>query len=119
MSAVVLKALWMYGLMAVVSMLIAAVIKLIVVLLNVLERKPAAVPAPAPVPMPAPSWVAAAKAQDIAAEHLAAIGAAVYAIVGAHRIVHIDAAREGGGWSAEGRLAHHASHAMPTHPTKR
>jgi hypothetical protein len=104
--------------MAVVSMLIAAVIKLIVVLLNVLERKPAAALAPA-APAPAPSWPAAAKAQEIAADHLAAIGAAVYAVVGAHRIVHIDAAREGSGWSAEGRLAHHASHAMPTHPTKR
>jgi hypothetical protein len=112
MTAVILKALWIYGLAAVVSMLIAAVIKLIVVLLNLAERR--VVAAPAAVPAPAPALVPAPALHDLAADHLAAIAAAVHATIGAHRIVHIDDGR-GGGWSAEGRHAHHASHALPTH----
>jgi hypothetical protein len=121
MSAVLLKTLWMYGLAAVVSMAIAAVIKAIVVLLNLAERykQPAAAQAAAAVRAAALPVLAqpALRPSEIAAEHIAAISAAVYAAIGAHRIVHIEDAR-GGGWSTEGRLAHHRSHAVPTHAQK-
>lgn len=46
-------------------------------------------------------------------DHIAAISAAVAAIVGAHRIVRIDQARQGPAWLAEGRAAHHGSHSHP------
>jgi hypothetical protein len=113
MSAVIVKALWIYGLTAVVSMLIAAVIKAIVVLLNMFESRTAAPVAAVPAATPVP------QGPDFAADHIAAISAAVYAAIGAHRIVRIDDSRGGAGWTAEGRLAHHASHAMPAHTQKR
>ena len=41
MSEVIIKTLWIYGLTIVVSLAVAVVIKVIVVALNMLERKPA------------------------------------------------------------------------------
>lgn len=106
MSDVIIKALWIYGLAIVVSMAVAVVIKLIVVVLNAFERKPEATPKPAPAPAPA---------FDLMADHVAAISAAVYAVMGAHRIVHIEEERHAE-WVVGGRLAHHASHAVSHHP---
>ena len=106
MSAVVLKALWIYGLAAVVAMLTAAVIKLIVVVLGRLDRPPVARPA-------APSAAASRSAAPagVPAAHVAAIAAAVHATLGAHRVVHIEDRRSGGHWSAGGRSSQHHSHA--------
>lgn len=106
MSDVIVKALWIYGLAIVVSMAVAVVIKVIVVVLNALERKPE--PAAKPAPAAAPTF-------DLLADHVAAISAAVYSVIGAHRIVHIEEHRHAG-WVVEGRLAHHASHAISHHP---
>jgi hypothetical protein len=106
MSDVIMKALWIYGLAIVVSMAVAVVIKVIVVVLNAFERKPEAAPKAAPAPAPA---------FDLMADHIAAISAAVYAVIGAHRIIHIEEQRHAE-WVVEGRLAHHASHAVSHHP---
>jgi hypothetical protein len=106
MSELVVNTLWIYGLAAAVSLLIAALIKLIVVLLGRVDR-PAAVIAP-PRARPA----AAVEAGD--ARVVAAISAAVYACIGEHRIVHIEDAAHGAGWAAEGRAAHHSAH-LPTY----
>jgi hypothetical protein len=38
------------------------------------------------------------------------ISGAIAAIVGAHRIVHIEPAHHGGAWQGEVRTAHHSSH---------
>lgn len=110
MTEVIVKALWIYGLAIVVSMAVAVVIKVIVVVLNAFERKPAAAPKPAVAPAPAPAF-------DVLADHVAAISAAVYSMIGAHRIVHIEEHRHGE-WVVEGRLAHHASHAISHHPKR-
>lgn len=49
----------------------------------------------------------------IASDHeVAVISAAVAAVIGAHRIVHIEPGFQGIGWQAEGRAAHHGSHAV-------
>lgn len=106
MNDVILKTLWMYGLAIVVSLAVAVVIKLIVVILGALERMPAAAPKPAATPGPS---------RDVVADHVAAISAAVYAMLGAHRIVRIEEQRQIG-WVTEGRLAHHTSHAVQHHP---
>jgi hypothetical protein len=108
MEEVLTKTLFVYGLAIVVSMAIAAVIKLIVVVLNALERKPT-VATPA-VPVAAPTF-------DIAADHVAAIAAAVYATLGSARILHIEPSHRGSEWLVEGRLAQHGSHI--THHTAR
>jgi hypothetical protein len=107
MSEVIIKTLWVYGLAIVVSLGVAVVIKVIVLTLGRLERKPAVVP-PLPVVQPAPL--------SIEAHHVAAIAAAVHAMGGAHRVVHIEAAHRHQEWAAGGRQAQHASHAPPHHP---
>ena len=106
MSEVIIKTLWVYGLAIVVSLGVAVVIKVIVLTLGLLERKPAVVPPPLPVPVPL----------SIEAHHVAAIAAAVHAMGGAHRVVHIEAAHRHQEWAAGGRQAQHASHAPPHHP---
>ena len=107
MSEVIIKTLFVYGLAIIVSLAVAVVIKVIVVALNLLERKAAEPAQPAAVP-PAPFAVEA--------DHLAVIAAAVHAMCGAQRIVHIEAVPRHSGWAAEGRLVHHASHTLPHHP---
>lgn len=103
--------LWMYGLAAAVSMFVAVVVKLIVVVLAAVERKAATAPATA-------AAAPAATAIGIPPDHLAAITAAIYATIGAHRILHIEDRRRHDSWSTEGRLAHHHSHAIDHHPKR-
>ena len=55
---------------------------------------------------------ARAEADAIPDAHIAAISAALAATIGHHRIVHIEPAHNGLGWQAEGRAAHHGSHAI-------
>ena len=58
----------------------------------------------------------ASRRDDMTADdHIAAISAAVAAIIGPHRIVHIEPAPPGGGWLAEGRTALHSSHDVGRH----
>jgi hypothetical protein len=102
MADLLTKTLLIYGLAIVVSLGIAAVIKVIVVGLNSLARRPATTAV-------SPDPVAAGDKVD--ANHVAAIAAAVYATLGSTQIVHIEPARQGAEWVAGGRLAHHGSHA--------
>lgn len=105
MAEPVLLSLKIYALAIVISMAVALLIKLIVVVVSV--RKPGA----ERVAQRAP-----AAAASPPAEHVAAIAAAVYACLGAHRIVHIAERHRGHAWTTEGRTAHHASHNVPHHP---
>jgi hypothetical protein len=109
MTELIIKTAWMYGLAIVVALGIAALIKAIVVVLSALEPKPAAAAKPA-------AATAGAAATDVEADHIAAIAAAVYSLIGAHRIVHIERERRHGEWAVEGRIAHHASHTVAHHP---
>jgi hypothetical protein len=113
MSSIWVTTLWMYGLAIVVSMGVAVIIKLIVVALGALEKKPALAPAAASSP-PA----AAAQIAGVPQEHVAAIAAAIHAVLGGHRILHIQDAHRHDGWTAEGRLAHHHSHTLDHHPRR-
>lgn len=99
--------LFVYGLGAAIALGAAVLIKLIVAVLAWTDR-PHSQPAAAPV-------VTTARDDGVPAHHLVAIAAAAHALVGAHRIVHIGAARSGAGWSAEGRFAHHGSHNISHH----
>lgn len=94
-----------YGIVIVVSMLVALVIRGIVLVLS--RQAQDTVKAPVkPVPTAQPTI-----AGGVPQEHIAAIAAAVAAMMGAHRIVHIEAASRGFGWTAEARTVHHTSHA--------
>ncbi len=113
MSDIFVNTLWMYLLAAVVSLAVAVVIKLIVYALGAIERKPAAGPAPAAARPLAPEML-----DGVPADHVAAITAAVFAVVGEHRIVHIHDAHRHEGWVSEGRQSHHHSHSVGHHPRR-
>lgn len=104
MGEVILEAAAAYGLAIAVSLVVAVLIKGIVAALGALERRRTAV---RPVPGP----------EAIDAAQVAAIAAALHAVVGEHRIVHIEAGPHAA-WSAEGRLAQHASHGIERHHRK-
>ena len=103
------QALIGYGLTITVALLTACVIWGVVTTLESMQkkRKAAAVPAPAAVsvsvePQPEP--------EDDTARHVAAIAAAVYTAIGAHRLVYIGEARPGAAWASTGRVLHQTSH---------
>lgn len=96
-----------YGIVIIVSMLVAAVIRGIVI---VLSRQAAKDEAKAP-PKPAVSKPTVPPViVGVPQEHIAAISAAVAMMMGAHRIVHIEMANRGFGWTSEARTTHHTSH---------
>ena len=95
-----------YGIVIVISMLVAVVIRGIVWMLS---RQAAQAEARAPA-KPAPT-VAQLALSGVPQEHLAVIAATVAAMMGAHRIVRIEMANRGFGWTAEARTTHHTSHA--------
>lgn len=107
------QTLWMYGLAIVVSLGVAVVIKLIVVALGAIEQRRSSAAAPAPA-SPAP----AAAPAGVPQEHVAAITAAIYALIGEHRVLQILDLHRHDGWTAEGRLAHHHSHTIDHHPRR-
>lgn len=93
-----------YGIVIVISMLVAVVIRGIVLVLSRQAKQEVA-------KAPAKPAIAQPVIAGIPQEHLAVITAAVAAMMGAHRIVHIEAASRGFGWTAEARTVHHTSHA--------
>lgn len=101
LGPVITLSLFSFGLMVVIAGLASLLIRGIVLLLAGGNRQVAA---------PTPVAISVAPALDDTAAHVAAIAAAVYAVVGAHRLVHIGDAQRGAGWTATGRLAHHGSH---------
>ncbi|GAB6051685.1 hypothetical protein JCM17960_05050 [Magnetospira thiophila] len=101
MSDLIYKSLWMYGLAIIISMIVAVLVKGIVVLLSRTAKRAPVVRAAAPAPR---------VADGVPAAHVAAIAAAVYSMLGSHRIVHIGDAPRGGTWSAEGKIMHQTSH---------
>lgn len=107
-ESVVKLSLFSYGLMVVIAVLAAVLIRGIVVALASTKKKAAPAAAATPVSISVEPEV------DETAAHVAAIAAAVYAVLGAHRLVHIHEVPRGPGWTATGRLAHHGSH-LPRH----
>lgn len=97
-----------YGLAVVISFLVAALIKGIVVALPLLRRKEAT-PAPRP---------AALDSTAVPPEHVAAIAAAVAAVVSPRHIIHIEDRGRATAWSAEGRMIHQTSHAVTRSPKR-
>ncbi len=119
MGDVIVQSLSMYGLMICVAVLAAVLIRLIVITLEWVHRQQAARKAKAaPAPVAAAAPPPAAAVPDMSADDLAAISAAVYAIVGAHRLVRVELPAYGAGWRAAGRIMHHTSHAITRGPRR-
>ncbi len=107
MSPEILLSLKIYALAIAISMAVALLIRGVVVIVSLRQRKPQA-----------ERILTSAIAPSEVEGHIAAISAAVYVLTGAHRIVHIRTQDRGGAWTGEGRYAHHASHSVPHRPRK-
>nr|VFK47976.1 MAG: hypothetical protein BECKTC1821E_GA0114239_10996 [Candidatus Kentron sp. TC]VFK50480.1 MAG: hypothetical protein BECKTC1821D_GA0114238_11056 [Candidatus Kentron sp. TC]VFK63446.1 MAG: hypothetical protein BECKTC1821F_GA0114240_10955 [Candidatus Kentron sp. TC] len=104
-----LLSIQMYMLAIVISLLVAVVIRGVVITLSRLGNKS--------------SVVTMAKLDSIAAnrsdeDHIAAVTAAVWAVVGPYRIVHIEPTDRGRVWATESLFTHHTSHAVGHHPKR-
>jgi hypothetical protein len=108
---VIIKTLAMAALAIAVSMIIATLIKFIVVALDWFENRRTTTTQPETAATPS-----VVPALDVNADHIAAIAAAVYTSIGAHRIIHIEDVHRGEEWVVGGRLAHHTSHTISHHP---
>jgi hypothetical protein len=109
------QALMGYGLTIVVAMAAAGVIWLIVFTLETLQKKKQVAAAPTAVQVavaPEPEKV------DETARHVAAVAAAVYATLGAARLVYIGEGAHSPTWTSTGRTIHQTSH-MPKRAPKR
>ncbi len=96
-----------YGVAIVISIAVAALIKGIVVALPLAERRARRAAA-----------AAAPATEEVPPEHVAAIGAALAATLGAHHIVHSEDRGRGVAWTAEGRMLHQTSHAVSRSPKR-
>jgi len=109
------QALMGYGLTIVVAMAAAGLIWLIVFTLESLHKKKQVAAAPTAVQVavaPEPEKV------DETARHVAAVAAAVYATLGAARLVYIGEGAHSPAWTSTGRTIHQTSH-MPKRAPKR
>ncbi|MFO1430491.1 MAG: hypothetical protein U1F76_10185 [Candidatus Competibacteraceae bacterium] len=98
------QSLLIYGLAILLSLLVAVLIQGIVAVAGWLQRRPT-------------ETVGTRVALDdaTAGHDIVVIAAAVSAMVGTHRIVHIEDVSRGRIWTASGRAAHYASHRLPRH----
>lgn len=107
----IVMALIGYGLMIVVSIAAAALIRGIVLSLQGMQKAQKARIAAAQPPASVQISVEPDTSEvDEKARHVAAIAAAIYAVVGAHRLVYIGEARPSSGWTTTGRAMHQTSH---------
>jgi hypothetical protein len=105
-GSVFLYALFSFVLMGVVSMLCAVLIRGIVLGLAAGKARQEAKAGEA-----TPVVVSVTPARDQSREVAAAIAAAVFAVLGAHRLVYIGEARPTFSWTSELRTRLHTSHA--------
>lgn len=103
LSSVIGMAGFAFGLMAVIALLCSVLIRAIVA---GLARAQSARAAAAPTPVS----VSVTEARDETAAHVAAVAAAVYAVIGAHRLVRIGEPGRSPIWSTLGRTQHQTSH---------
>ena len=102
LGSVIGMASFAFGVMTVIALLCAVLIRVIVAVLARAQSARAAVPTPVSVSV--------TEARDETAAHVAAVAAAVYAVIGAHRLVRIGEPGRSPIWSTLGRTQHQTSH---------
>lgn len=105
LTAAIIKSLQVYGIAAVISALVAVVIKALVAVTGRLDKKAKAPEIPLGTVCPVGAGVPE--------EDVAALSAAIFAMIGPHRILHIGQSTHG--WAAGARPAQHAHAPAPTH----
>ena len=101
LSLTIIKSIQVYGIVIVISMAVAVLIKTLVFVTGRVEKK--AQPAH---PQPAAQQSRPALTNGVSDEVVAAISAALALACGTHRILHI--AESGRAWSSAGRSAQHS-----------
>ena len=96
-----------YALVFVISLLVAVLIKGIMGVLSLFEK-----------PTPEPETATPKAPPEPAVSDIPAIAAAVYAVMGMHRIVRIKEGGRGRSWTYEGRIIHQTSHAIQHSPKR-
>jgi hypothetical protein len=114
LNGVILQGLFAYGLMAVIAVLSAFLVQGIVLGLERIQHTKKAVAA-TPVAI---SVAEARPAIDETAHHVAAIAAAVFAVVGAHRLVYIGEVSPREAWRITGRQLQQTSHLPKREPQR-
>lgn len=105
LNGVIMMSLFAFGLMTVIAGLSALLIRgIVMVLARAGDARKRSADAAIPVS------VSVAPARDETAAHVAAVAAAVYAVIGSHRLVHIGEASRGSVWATLGRSQHQTSH---------
>jgi Na+-transporting methylmalonyl-CoA/oxaloacetate decarboxylase gamma subunit len=103
LTAAILKALQVYGIAIVISVLVAVLIKLMVSLTGRMEKsKPVDIPTGTVCPI----------GLGVPDEDVAALSAAIFVAMGPHRILHI--APTSHGWASGARAAQHSHTPGPT-----
>ncbi|HNC26040.1 hypothetical protein [Accumulibacter sp.] len=103
LTAAILKALQVYGIAIVISVLVALLIKMMVSLTGRMEKsKPADIPTGTVCPV----------GLGVPDEDVAALSAAIFVAMGPHRILHI--APSSHGWASGARAAQHSHTPGPT-----
>ncbi|MDS4013535.1 MAG: hypothetical protein RKP46_04160 [Candidatus Accumulibacter sp.] len=103
LTAAILKALQVYGIATVISVLVAVVIKLMVSLTGRMERSK---------PVDIPTGTVCPVGLGVPDEDVAALSAAIFVAMGPHRILHI--APSSHGWASGARAAQHSHTPAPT-----
>ena len=112
----IMMSLFAYFLLIVVALLASVMIRGIVLVLEG-SKKARARRLPAATPVQVAVAAEEGQQEDTAA-HVAAIAAAIYAVVGAHRLVYIGEARPSYGWATTGRALHQTSHSPKRAPQR-
>lgn len=101
LSQTILRALQIYGIAIVISMIVAVMIKVLVTLTGRINRPRVATAVTSVAPQPAP-----VASPGVPADVVAAISAALAVITGPHRILHIAESKRS--WARQGRDAQHS-----------
>ena len=101
------KAVQIYALAIFIAMFVAVLIKAMVVVMQRLERRSPEVPE-------FPMGTVCPVDLGIPEEDVAALTAAIFAMIGPHRILHIGETRPA--WTSQGRAAQHTSHGEHPRP---
>ena len=99
----IFKALQVYGISIVISVLVAVLIKVMVSLTGRIEK---------PKPVDIPTGTVCPIGLGVSDEDVAALSAAIFAAMGPHRILHITPTSHG--WAAGARAAQHTHTPGPT-----
>jgi hypothetical protein len=107
LSGSTVKAIQIYALAIVIAMFVAVIIKVLVLAMQRFERRVAVDPV-------IPIGTVCPLDHGIPEEDVAALTAAIFAIMGPHRILHIADTPQA--WSNQGRAAQHTSHGEHPRP---